>query len=108
MSFDLLAYAAERRLRTRNLHDGGPVPPTRPRRTTGGPAKPAYRGRNERQDVVICRNGYVALESGRKRLSVAVLCRSRRGVRRCLPALQAAGFVAVQIGDTEAAGSAPG
>ena len=50
MTFDLLTYAAAHRCRVRNLHDGGPVPPVR--RFAAGDRQVAYRGRDDREDVI--------------------------------------------------------
>jgi hypothetical protein len=105
MSFDLLAYAAEHRCRVRNLHDGDPVPPLR-RPHDHGPS--AYRGDEDRQDAIICRDGYVDYGGfGVDRIGFCVLCRSRRALAVRLRLLTQAGATVTQEGDTEAAGHAP-
>lgn len=104
MSFDLLAYARGRRYRTRNLHDGLPVPPARQRRTSSHRA--AFGADVDRFDVIICRYGYVCSEGNR--VGWALLCRSKRSLTMCLRAVQdGPGTVVKQLGDTEAAGDAP-
>jgi hypothetical protein len=79
MSFDLLAYADEHRCRVRNLHDGDPVPPTRrPRKRR----RMVYRAADDRDEVIICRDGYVAPDDGAAdRAAFCVLCRSPRALR---------------------------
>lgn len=105
MSFDLRAYAAEHRLRVRNLHDGAPVPPAR-RRSDHTPV--AYRGGGDRAEVIICRDGYVDYGGhGHDRVEFCVLCRSSRVLRARLRLLVEVGAVITQEGDTEAAGHAP-
>jgi hypothetical protein len=104
MTFDLLAYAAAHRLRARNLHAGGPVPPARAPR--GTVRRPAYHSRADRDDAIICRDGYVVDSSRPELIEVCVLCRSGRGLQRCRGAL-AHIVTFVQVGDAEAAGHAP-
>jgi hypothetical protein len=105
VSFDLLAYAAEHRFRMRNLHDGDPVPPLR-RPDGHGPS--IYRGEEDRQDAIICRDGYVDYGGwGPDRIGFCVLCRSRRALTARLRLLEQAGATVTQEGDTEAAGFAP-
>jgi len=55
--FDLMAYAKKNRLRTRNLHDGYPVPPVRLKEKVGTQA--GYWG-DDRYDVIVGKNGYIA------------------------------------------------
>jgi hypothetical protein len=106
MTFDLLAYAREHHHRVRNLHDGAPIPPTR--RTLDGPAVVAYRGVTDRDDAIICRDGYVdATGDGPERIGFCVLCRSPRGLLARLRLLEQVGATITQEGDTEAAGYAP-
>lgn len=102
MSVDLMAYARAHRLRTRNLHDGAPVPPARRR---GGLEHPAYSGPSDRFDAIIGRDGYVAMDGDR--LSVFAAYRSARGLNAGLRRLTAAGLVVQQEGDTEVGGWAP-
>jgi hypothetical protein len=105
MRFHLIAYAQQHGYRTRNMHDGEPVPPTR-RPVDHDPA--AYRGAAERDDAIICRDGYVDFGGfGPDRIGFCVLCRSRRALNVRLRLLAQAGATVTQEGDTEAAGYAP-
>ena len=103
MSFDLTEYAAARRYRVRNLHDGRPVPPFRVRVTKRGTAK-GYTGADDRDDAVIGQYGYVA-DGGDGRLEWFL--RRTNGKAAAVRALAAAGAIVAQDGDGEAAGSAP-
>jgi hypothetical protein len=106
MSFDLLTYADEHRYRVRNLHDGDPVPPTR--RRCNGRRRAVYRGADDRDDAIICRDGYVpADDSSEDRVGFCVLCRSSRALQAPLRVLQRLGAVITQLGDSEAVGHAP-
>ena len=103
--FDLIGYATEHRYRMRNLHDGDPVPPLR-RSPEHSPS--VYRGQEDRQDAIICRDGYVDYGGwGPDRIGFCVLCRSRRALTARLKLLEQAGATVTQEGDTEAAGHAP-
>lgn len=97
---DLLAYARQHRLRTRNLHDGHPVPPGR------GP-KQGERGsqafREERMNAIVGRFGYVTSEGNRLGWYVGELRQPGKRIR----IIQAAGGIVTQLGDREAAGHAP-
>ncbi|MBP7746552.1 MAG: hypothetical protein KA383_10495 [Phycisphaerae bacterium] len=105
MSFDLRAYAAEHRLRVRNVHDGGPVPPVRRRSDR---TAVAYRSGADRADAIICRDGYVDYGGqGHDRVEFCVLCRSSRVLRARLRLLAEVGATITQMGDTEAVGHAP-
>jgi hypothetical protein len=106
MSFNLLAYADEHRCRVRNLHDGDPVPPTR--RPLNGRHRMVYRAADDRDDVIICRDGYVAAyDSTGNHVAFCVLCRSPRVLQARLRALHCLGATITQLGDWEAAGHAP-
>jgi len=106
MSFDLLAYARERRYRSRNLHDGRPVPPVRLARGGEHPRQTGYVGAADRIDAIVCRDGYVCYERN-ERIGWCVLARSCRGLRNRLRELRALPVLVKQEGDTEAAGDAP-
>ena len=103
--FDLQTYAREHGYRLRNLHDGGPVPPTRrqPRATSA-----AHRGAADRHDAIIGRDGFVDFAGWpADRVGWCAFCRSTRQLTHRLRALDAAGAVVVQCGESEAAGHAP-
>jgi hypothetical protein len=105
MSLDLLAYAAHHRLRTRNLHDGRPVPPMRPRK---GTRPTGYAGRGDRCDAVIGRHGYVTTDGAPAgTIGWCVVCQSARGLTPRLEALRQLGVTVAQCGHSEAAGLAP-
>jgi hypothetical protein len=100
----LLAYARDHRLRTRNLNDGLPVPPARRQRVRGH--RPAYVGADDRDMAIVCRLGYVHEEENV--LGWALLCKSGKGLGIRLERLEKVPGVTVkQLGDTEAAGTAP-
>jgi hypothetical protein len=101
---ELLEYANAHRLRTRNLHDGGPVGPGELRRKRGVP--PAYIGDGDRLDAIIGPFGYVTAEGNV--LGWALLCRSGKGLGIRLERLEKVpGVIVTQVGDTEAAGICP-
>jgi hypothetical protein len=102
--FDLLGYARKQRLRVRNLNDGLPVPPARRRRVPGH--RPAYVGADDRDMAIISRLGYVHAEGDV--LGWALLCKSGKGLGIRLGRLEKIpGVTPKQVGDTEAAGTAP-
>ena len=105
MSFDLMAYARQRRYRTRNLQDGHAVPPARPpKHGQRGPVD-GYVGANDRMNAVIGRHGYVAMDG--ERLSVFASYRSRRAKTAGMAKLVDAGVTIDQEGDIEVGGWAP-
>lgn len=106
---DLTAYAREHRYRLRNLHDGGPVPPARYRRSKGEmPAGQAgYIGQDDRQDAIVGCDGYIVDEGEPGQLGIYLQYRSGRGVRRAHARIQAMGGTVSQVGDTEIAGTVP-
>ena len=80
MSFDLMAFAKQRRYRVRNLHDGHAVPPARPpKHGKRGPVQ-GYLGADDRMDAILGKRGYVAMDG--ERLSVFASYRSRRAKDR--------------------------
>ncbi len=106
MSLDLLTYADEHRCRVRNLHDGDSVPPTR--RPLNGRRRMVYRAADDRHNVIICRDGYVAADDGPgDNVAFCVLCRSSRALQARLRLLDRLGATITQLGDAEAAGHAP-
>ncbi|UCE61970.1 MAG: hypothetical protein JSU63_09620, partial [Phycisphaerales bacterium] len=48
---DLIAYAKKHRYRIRNLHDGGPVPPAMPQKSSKD--KLGYVGESDRWDAIV-------------------------------------------------------
>ncbi len=96
--FDLLGYAKEHRLRTRNLHDGGPVPPAqcKPRIPA---ARQAFPQAADRWDAIVGRDGYVAMDGDR--LSIYLCYKSGRGVKRALAKIAVLGGKVQQKGDFE-------
>ena len=105
MSFDLMAYARQRRYRVRNLHDGHAVPPARaPRHGERGPVQ-GYVGADDRMDVITGKHGCVAMDG--ERLSVFASYRSRRAKTAGMAKLINAGVTINQEGDTEVGGWAP-
>ena len=105
MTFDLVAYAREHRLRLRNLHDGGPVPPVKRTERT---RTVAYRGAEDRGDAILCKFGYVDFGGfGADRIGFCLLCSSARSMSKRLQMLAETGATVVQEGDSEVAGYAP-
>jgi hypothetical protein len=103
--FDLTAYATEKRLRMRNLHDGRPLHPLRV--PVGGRGRSAgYIGEADRMDAIIGRHGYI-VDQGGGRLGWYLFAKSWHGLNRWLPEIQAAGATVRQEGDTEVAGNSP-
>ena len=107
MSFDLVVYADAHRYRTRNLHDGRrPLHPLRvPVRHRG--RSNGYTSDEDRMDAIICCHGYVC-DEGKGRIGWYAFSKNGYGINRWMPRLVAAGAVARQAGDREAAGDAPG
>ncbi|UCE61393.1 MAG: hypothetical protein JSU63_06520, partial [Phycisphaerales bacterium] len=73
---DLLAYAREHRYRVRNLHDGKPVPPAMPKKSSRD--KVGYVGDLDRWDAIVGHRGYVAMDGGQ--LTISVFYKSPQGV----------------------------
>lgn len=104
MPFDLMEYARQRRYRTRNLHDGEPVPPTKRPKYSG---MPAFIG-DDRLDAIIGRYGYVSQVGERDgRLGFVLLLKKRAAMMERLRKLQGLDAEVTQEGDTEAAGNFP-
>jgi hypothetical protein len=105
MSLDLLAYAAQKRYRVRNLHDGRPLHPLRVPVTKRGRSA-GYVGDEDRMDAIICRRGYVCSD-GDGQVGWYLFARCAKGINRWLPQLVATGGTARQLGDCEVSGVAP-
>lgn len=70
--------AEQHRYRLRNLHDGAVLLPLR---TRAKPRHKAYRGTDDRFDVITARDGFVHLDGApRGSFGWAILCRT---LRRC-------------------------
>jgi len=102
--FDLLGYAKQHRLRTRNLHDGGPVPPARCKPRIPA-ARQAFAGAEDRWDAIVGRDGYVAMDGDR--LSIYLCYKSGRGVKAALAKIRALGGEIQQEGDFELGATLP-
>jgi len=100
-TFDLREYAQRHRLRLRNLHDGGPVPPAK--KVSKG--RQVFTGDDDRWDAIVGRRGYVAMDGDR--LSVYAHYPSVRAKTCGMRTLVEAGVVVQQDGDTEIGGWAP-
>jgi len=102
MSFNLTEFAKKYKYRTRNFHDGYPVPPYRThkqkRRSKG------YSSKNDRNDCIICTYGFVDQYSPD---CAGWFLAMKAGMTRRLQAIQNAGGVVLQLGDKEAAGYVP-
>ncbi len=104
MPSDLKTYARQHRYRVRNLHDGRPVPPVRPKRKADQPV--AFIGPTERDDAIMCKRGYAHIEGDL--IGWVLLARSARALGyRLGPMRRIMGVVVDQEGDAEAAGTAP-
>ncbi len=104
MPFDVKQYAGEHRHRVRNLHDGRPVPSVCPKGKADQPV--AFIGPTERDDVIMCKRGYVHAEG--EAVGWVLMTRSARALGyRLGPMRQIPGVVVEQEGATEAAGTAP-
>ncbi len=99
---ELMEYARENRRRTRNLHDGHPLLPLRPKGPVG---QPAYRGVEDRWDAIIGGYGYLAVGGGQ--LIVFLAFKSAKGVRRSVEQLLALGGITTQLGDSEISAVVP-
>ncbi len=105
---DLLAYARKHRYRTRNLHDGHPVPPAIVKKTAAvkSPGRVGYVGSEDRMDVVVGSVGYL-IDEGDGVLGICLFYKSAKGVKRGTAGLEAIGGTVMQAGDTEVAGTVP-
>ena len=105
MSFDLMAYARQRRYRVRNLHNGRAVPPALgPTRGERGDFE-GYRGADDRLDAIVGKYGYVTTDGDR--LSVYLCYRSSFTKTKAMRRFEAMGGTIDQEGDWEFGGFAP-
>lgn len=97
----IAALSTPVRYRTRNLHDGRPVPPSRPvnpRHSKG------YTSPQDRCDAIICRHGHVFQDGSH--LDWTLITPSPRSTHARLRKIRLLdGCHVSQIGDTEAAGT---
>ncbi len=105
MSFDLLAYAKEHRYRVRNLHDGYPLLPLKPK---GDHKSVGYVGHVDRHDAIIGEYGYVDADGNPGgMLGWYLVFETARGLAPRIAKIEAAGGKVTQEGDFEAAGFIP-
>ena len=81
----LLDYANTHRLRVRNLHDGGAVPPAKANMKASG----GYISKTDRLDAVVGRRGYLFEQDGL--LHFFIEFKTQRGIRSAVKQIQAAG-----------------
>ncbi len=107
--FDLIEFAREHRYRTRNLHDGQPVPPARRIKPKGETpaAQAGYIGDEDRIDAIVGFQGYVADEGEPGMLGIYLHHKNGIGVKRSSARIKAMGGRVDQVGDTEVAGAIP-
>ena len=101
---ELMAIVRDKRYRTRNLHDGYPVPPPR-RPRAGRVSRPAYVGESDRYDAIVGYDGYITAED--RELGFYLAYKSGRGVNRAIPRIEAMDGTVKQVGDFEVAGTVP-
>lgn len=101
--FDLMDYAREHRLRTRNLHDGHPVPPARlmPKHRIG--ERTGYIGESDRLDAIVGYCGSLTDEE-RQGLGVHLHYKTSKGVRIGIRKILEVGGTVHQVGDFEVTG----
>lgn len=92
--------ASKQKLRTRNIHDGGPVPPIR---SKGKKRNRGYSAAEDRYEVIICKHGFLD-NYDKDHYGWFVGGVSTRRCNLCLNAIVEAGGVVLQRGDSEAAG----
>ena len=101
-TLDLNAYARSNRLRLRNLHDGGPVPPARRKAKQ---TKIGYVGGEDRSDAIVGQRGYLTAEHGG--LGICLFFKSARGVVCAKTEMTALDGIVTHEGDRELAGWLP-
>jgi len=92
--------ANKQKLRTRNMHDGGPVPPIR---LKGKKTSRGYSAKEERYEVIICKHGFIDNYDKDHYGWFIGGCSTRR-FNLCLEAIEKAGGILLQRGDSEAGG----
>jgi len=105
MAVTIESYAAQHRLRLRNLHDGKPVPPC-PIKKARKVLSEAYRRPEDSCLAIVGNRGYVFAQDGRLEwyLSVGMAGEHRRSLES---QIQEAGGTVRQRGDLESAGTSP-
>ena len=99
MKFDVLKFARKHGYRTRNLHDGYPVPPiltNKQKRRSKGYARPD----ESRHDTIMCVHGYIDRYSENRAGWFIFGCTLTTKLKN----IQTMGGIITQIGDKEAAG----
>ena len=104
--FDLIDYARKHRLRTRNLHDGHPVPPARlmPKQRIG--ERTGYIGESDRLDAIVGYCGALTDEE-RQGLGVYLHYKTSKGVGIGIRKILEVGGAIHQVGDFEVTGYIP-
>jgi hypothetical protein len=100
-----MTHAQAHRYRTRNIHDGRPLPPCWLDRTARRVPDQAFGAVDDRCDAIVGRQGYVFSQDGH--LEVYLAYKSRLGVNRAAAKLAELGGAVMQEGDTEVGGWAP-
>ncbi len=102
--FDVRGFAASRRYRTRNLNDGQQVPPVLLQWGVGH--RNLNSGMQDVDPAIVCRHGYVHAEGDQ--IGWVLLCPNKRALSTKLAAIRRIpGVLVRQVGDSEAAGTAP-
>ena len=99
----IIDLARRHRWRTRNLHDGHPVPPAK-RPPRGKRGADAFGGSEDRFDAIVGRYGYIVLEGAGLGWFLVAATRPPHGK---IDTIRRAGGKVDQLGDREAAGTAP-
>jgi len=104
--FDLIEYARRHRLRTRNLHDGHPVPPARlmPKQRIG--ERTGYIGESDRLDAIVGYCGALTDEH-EQGLGVYLQYKTSKGVGIGIRKILEVGGTIHQVGDFEVTGYIP-
>jgi len=92
--------ASKQKLRTRNIHDGGPVPPIRAK---GKKNSRGHSSKEDRYEVIICKHGFID-NFGKDHYGWFIGGCSTRRFNLCLEAIKEVGGVILQQGDAEASG----
>ncbi len=99
----VLDLAKRHRWRTRNLHDGHPVPPAK-RPPRGNRGQDAFGADDDRMDAIVGQFGYIVLEGDGLGWFLVAATRPPHGK---IAKIREAGGKVNQLGDREAGGTAP-
>jgi hypothetical protein len=106
MSLDPMSFAQEHGYRVRNVNDGFPAQPLR--RAPGGRRSRGYSAAQDRDDVIVCRDGYIAASGAPDdTLGWCVLSSNAWKLAAVLKGLGELGVIITQCGHSEAVGYAP-